>query len=210
MSHHATAASPSATWRRLRTGNERFYAALHSRPEVATERQAPLAAVFRCADSHLASEAVFGQSRGSLVDISAWGHVVDTGVLAGLEYAVGTLKTPLIAVLGHPDCAAMHTALSAWKNVTFPEGAVRSVVEQAISSLTRLNATVGAADELSAAHVVQTGVTLLHKSPVIAKAVDSGQAAIVCLVSDRNDGRLRACATFGDVAESESPLLECV
>jgi len=131
-------------------------------------------------------------------------------VLATLEYAVGTLKTPLIVVLGHPDCAAMHTALKAWNDVAFPEGAARTVVEQAVSSLTRLNASVGNADELSAAHVVQTGVTLLHKSPTIAKAVDSGQSAIVCLVSDRNDGRLRACATFGTVSESESPLFECV
>ncbi|WP_407685730.1 carbonic anhydrase [Mycobacterium sp. HUMS_1102779] len=210
MSNRSTASSPSAAWRRLQAGNKRFDAASHSAPEDVTERQAPLAAVFRCADSHLPNEAVFGQSRGALVDISTWGHVIDTGVLAGVEYAVGTLRTPLIAVLGHPDCAAMHTALDAWKKVTFPDGAARAVVEQAISSLTRLNATVGAADELSAAHVVQTGATLLHKSPVLAKAVDSGQAAIVCLVSDRNDGRLRACATFGDVSERESPLLECV
>ncbi|MGF2946176.1 carbonic anhydrase, partial [Mycobacterium sp. Lab-001] len=152
----------------------------------------------------------FGQSSGALVDISNWGHVVDTGVLAGLEYAVDTLRTPVIAVLGHSDCAAMRTALDAWTNVSFPDGAVRAVVEQGISSLTRLNATIGTADELSAAHVVQTGVTLLHKSPVIAKAVDGGRAAIVCLVVDRHDGRLRACATFGDVAESDSPLLECV
>lgn len=210
MSNHSAASNPSATWRRLRAGNERCCAALRSRADVATERQSPVAAVFRCADSPLASEAVFGQSRGALLDISNWGHVVDTGVLAGLEYAVGTLRTPVIAVLGHPDCAAMHTALDAWKNVSFPDGALRAVVEQGISSLTRLNATVGTADELSVAHVVQTGVTLLHKSPVVAKAVDGGLAAIVCLVSDRNDGRLRACATFGDVSETESPLLECV
>ncbi|MFY2861898.1 carbonic anhydrase [Mycobacterium sp. THU-M104] len=210
MSQHCTVANPAATWRRLRNGNERGCAALRSKPDVAAERQKPLAAVFRCADSSLASETVFGQSRGALLDISNWGHVVDMGVLAGLEYAVDTLRTPVIAVLGHSDCAAMRTALDAWKNVSFPDGAVRAVVEQGISSLTRLNATIGTADELSAAHVVQTGVTLLHKSPVIAKAVDGGRAAIVCLVVDRHDGRLRACATFGDVAESDSPLLECV
>ncbi|TVS89493.1 carbonic anhydrase [Mycobacterium helveticum] len=210
MSNPPAASNPSAAWQRLRAGNERCCAALTSRADVATERQTPRAAVFRCADSPMASEAVFGQSRGSLVEISNWGHVVDTGVLAGLEYAVGTLRTPVIAVLGHPDCAAMHTALNAWKSVSFPDGAVRAVVEHGISSLTRLNTTIGTADELSAAHVAQTGVTLLHKSPLIAKAVDGGQTAIVCLVSDRNDGRLRVCATFGDVSETASPLFECV
>jgi carbonic anhydrase len=201
--------NPSAAWQCLQAGNRRFSATLRSRQRVTTTHRSPVA-VFRCADSDMASEVLFDRRRGSLIDISTWGHVVDTGVLATLEYAVGTLKTPLIVVLGHPDCAAMHTALKAWNDVAFPEGAARTVVEQAVSSLTRLNASVGNADELSAAHVVQTGVTLLHKSPTIAKAVDSGQSAIVCLVSDRNDGRLRACATFGTVSESESPLFECV
>ena len=127
-----------------------------------------------------------------------------------VEYAVDTLTTPLIVVPGHPGCAAMHTALKAWHNVAFPEGAARAVVEQTVSSLTRLDASIVEAEDLSAAHVVQTGVTLLHKSPMIAKAVDSGHTAIVCLVGDRTDGRLRVCATLGAVSETESPLLERV
>ena len=86
-----------------------------------------------------------------------------------VEYAVDTLTTPLIVVPGHPGCAAMHTALKAWHNVASPEGAARAVVEQTVSSLTRLDASIVEAEDLSAAHVVQTGVTLLHKSPMIAK-----------------------------------------
>ena len=202
--------NPSAAWQRLQAGYRRFSATLRSRHRLALTDRSPVAVVFRCADSDMASEVLFDQRRGSLIDVSTWGHVVDTGVLATLEYAVGTLRTPLIVVLGHTDCAAMHTALKAWNNVAFPEGAVRAVVEQAISSLTRLDASIVDAEELSAAHVVQAGVTLLHKSPVIAKAVDSGQTAIVCLVGDRTDGRLRVCATLGAVSESESPLLEHV
>lgn len=202
--------NPSAVWQHLQAGNRRFSATSRSRQRVGAADHSPGAVVFRCADSDMASEVLLDQRRGSLIDVSTWGHVVDTGVLATLEYAVGTLKTPLIVVLGHPDCAAMHTALQAWNSATFPEGAVRAVVEQAISSLTRLDASIGDADELSAAHVVQTGVTLLHKSPVVAKAVDSGQTAIVCLVGDRTEGRLRICATLGAVSASESRLLERV
>lgn len=202
--------NPSAAWQHLQAGYRRFSATLRSRQGFPTTDRSPVAVVFRCADSDMASEVLLDQRRGSLIDVSTWGHVVDTGVLASLEYAVGTLKTPLIVVLGHPDCAAMHTALQAWNNAAFPEGADRAVVEQAISSLTRLDTSIVDAEELSAVHVVQAGVTLLHKSPVIAKAVDSGQTAIVCLVGDRTDGRLRVCATLGAVSESESPLLEHV
>ncbi|ORB45669.1 carbonic anhydrase [Mycobacterium persicum] len=202
--------NPSIAWQRLQAGNQRFYTTLRSKQKAGANDHSPIAVVFRCADADTASEVVLGQSWGSLIDISTWGHVIDTGVLATVEYAVGTLKTPLIVILGHEHCAAMETALAAWNNVTIPEGAARAVVEQAISSLARQDANISSADELSAAHVVHTGVSLLHKSAVIAKAVDSGQAAIVCLVSNAQDGGLRACATFGDIDESDSALLECV
>ncbi len=103
----------------------------------------------------------------------------------------------------------MQTALEAWNNVTIPAGATRAVVEQAISSLTRHDAACGNADELAAVHVAQTGISLLHKSAVIANAIDSGQSAVVCLITDAN-GRIRTCATIGNVPESGAPLLECV
>ncbi|KZS69654.1 carbonic anhydrase [Mycobacterium pseudokansasii] len=202
--------NPSIAWQRLQAGNQRFYAPLRSRQKATAKDHSPVAVVFRCADADTPSEVVLGQSWGSLIDISTWGHVIDTGVLATVEYAVGTLKTPLIVVLGHEDCAAMETALAAWNNVSIPEGAARVVVEQAISSLARQDADISSADELSAAHAVHTGVSLLHKSAVIAKAVDTGQTAIVCLVSNAEDGRLRTCATFGHVDDSDSALLECV
>ncbi|MEI7716614.1 MAG: carbonic anhydrase [Mycobacterium sp.] len=201
--------NPSTAWQRLRAGNQRV-AALRSRRPGMTADRSPVAVVFRCADADTPSEAVLGQSVGSLIDVSTWGHVIDTGVLASLEYAVGSLKTPLIVVLGHEHCAAMHTAMTAWTTATFPQGAARAVVEQAISSLTRLGGGVADADELSAAHVANTGAALLHKSPLIAGAVDSGQTAIVCLMSGADHGPASTCATFGAVSAGDSPLLECV
>lgn len=111
--------NPSITWQRLQAGNQRFYATLRSKQKAGAKDHSPIAVVFRCADADTASEVVLGQSWGSLIDISTWGHVIDTGVLATVEYAVGTLKTPLIVVLGHEHCAAMETALRAWENVSF-------------------------------------------------------------------------------------------
>ncbi|WP_211696754.1 carbonic anhydrase [Mycobacterium spongiae] len=201
--------NPSIAWQRLQAGNQHFHATSRSRQKAATRDQSPLAVVFRCADDRTASEAVFGQSWGSLMDISNWGHVIDTGVLATVEYAVDKLKTPLIVILGHENSSAMEASLEAWNNVNIPEGATRAVIEHAMFSLARQDASISNADELAAAHTVHTGVSLLQKSAALAKAVDSGQSAIVCLVRDA-DGGLRVCATFGDVAENEAPLLECV
>ncbi len=201
--------NPSTAWSRLRAGNRRFCATKPSGSPSA-DVHAPFAAVFRCADACTPSEALLGQDRGSLIDVSTWGHVIDSGALATMEYAVGTLKTPLIVVVGHKNCAAMDMALTAWKNVSFPDGAARMVVEQAISSLTRVGGSIDTADELAAAHAVSTGASLLHKSPIIAGAVDTGQSAIVCLMSGDGAAPIRACATFGDVSVSDATLLECV
>jgi len=203
-------ANPSSAWQSLKAGNRRFAATLRSGQQVAELDESPVAVVFRCADAGMPSAELLDQRHRSLMVVSTWGHVVDIGVLASVEYAVATLKTPLVVVLGHSNCAAMQTALTAWNTVTFPDGTVRAVVEHAVASLARQDASIGNVDELAAAHVAHTGVSLLHKSPVIARAVDSGQSAIVCLVNDDNDGRLRVCATFGDVSPTEPALLECV
>lgn len=201
--------NPTSAWQSLQAGNQHFYNTLRKQQSVANG-QPPAAVVFRSADSDVPSQVVFGQSWGSIIDISNWGHVIDTGVLATLEYAVGTLKTPLVVILGHSDSSAMQTALDAWNNANFPDGATRAVVEQAVSSLARKDAGINTADDLTAAHVAHVGVSLLHKSPLVAKAVDSGRCAIVAALLDRADGRVQVCGTIGQVSDNETPLLRVV
>lgn len=199
---------PMSAWQRLRAGNDSFPSPVHHRRQD-LHPGAPVAAVFRCADTHLASETVFGQSRGSMLDVSTWGHVVDTGVLGTLEHAVGSLEVPLIVVLGHHDCTAMHAALRAWRDAELPSGAGRLAVEQVLSSIVRLDSTAASADEVAAAHVVSVGMSLLERSPVIACRVDAGRCGIVCATTD-NNSRLRVYATVGALGEASESLLECV
>lgn len=200
---------PISAWQSLRSGNESFFVPVRSRRrQLPAER--PAAAVFRCADAPFASEVVFGQSWGSLLDISTWGHVIDAGVLATMEYAVDTLEVPLIVVLGHDDCAAMRAAIRAWDDAVMPEGATRTVVEQAMSSIVRRGCAAGPVDALMSSHIVETGLSLLERSPLIARRVDAGTCGIVCAATDPGTGRLRAQATIGAVGETEEPLLECV
>ena len=199
---------PMNAWQRLRTGNELFYLPVRG-PQETLHQGAPVAAVFRCADTDFASEMVFGQSWGSLVDVSTWGHVVDTGVLATLEYAVDVLEVPLIVVLGHHDCPAMRAALRAWQTAELPEGASRAVIEQALSSIVRRGSVAGTADEIGSSHVVSVGMSLLERSPALAERVDAGLCGIVCATTD-DDGRVRPYATVGALGEAGDSLLECV
>ncbi|MCB0941299.1 MAG: carbonic anhydrase [Mycobacterium sp.] len=199
---------PMSAWQRLRAGNELFFVPTHGRQQT-LHQGAPVAAVFRCADTDVASEVVFGQSWGSLIDVSTWGHVVDTGVLGTLEHAVDSLDVPLIVVLGHHNCGAMRAAMRAWQNAELPDGASRLAVEQALSSIVRLGSAADSADEVSSAHVVSVGMSLLERSPVIAQRVDASRCGIVCATTD-HDGRVQAYATVGALGETGDALLECV
>lgn len=200
---------PLITWQRLRAGNERFFVPVRGhRGGLVDER--PVAAVFRCADAGVASELVLGQSWGSLIEVSTWGHMVDSAVIASLEYAVETLEVPLIVVLGHPDCGAMRTAMRAWNEADMPTGSARMMVEQAMGSIVRRAVSADSVETVACAHIVETGLGLLERSPVIARRVDAGKCGIVCATTNPGDGRLRAYATVGAVGEVSDTLMECV
>jgi carbonic anhydrase len=198
---------PLYAWQRLRAGNHRGRQTTRTASDVLADR--PIAAVFRCADSALASEAVFGQDPGAVIDVSTWGHVTGSGVIGTLEYAVENLEVPLIVVLGHPGCPAMGAAMRAWTEAALPAGASRTAVEQAIASMVRRGVQADSVDTLTATHVADVGLALLERSPIIARRVDAGACGIVCITTGA-DGRLRTHAAAGPVGETSETLLECV
>ncbi|CAN3127069.1 carbonic anhydrase [Mycobacterium sp. smrl_JER01] len=199
---------PTTAWQRLRHGNETNPNPLGNTGELVPGAVA--AAVFRCADSAVPSDAVFGLDGGSLLDVSTFGHVIDTGVLATLEFAVQTLRVPLIVVLGHHDCTAMRTAQRAWELAELPDGATRCVVEQVLWSIARRHVPAGSVDAVAAAHVIETGLGIVQRSPVIAQQVDARTCAVVCASVGIRDGRLRTHATIGPAGERHEELAECV
>lgn len=193
--------TPLLAWQALRAGNQT--------PET-QPRDRPVAAVFRCSDALISNEEIFGQSSGSLIDVSTWGHAVDSSVLASIEYAVETLEVPLIVAIGHDDCPAMRAALRAWESAELPSGAMRSAVEHALLSVVRRGTPANSVQSVAAAHIVETGVALMQRSPAISRRVDSRECGIVCATYGSADRRVRVHATFGAVADSTDTLVELV
>ena len=66
------------------------------------------------------------------------------------------------------------------------------------------------ADAVAEAHIVETGLALLERSPVIARRVNAQKCGIVCAITNSVDGRVRVLATVGAVGEADGSLLECV
>ncbi|OAN37811.1 carbonic anhydrase [Mycolicibacterium iranicum] len=192
---------PLAAWQQLRD---------RRRPSHGQSSDQPVAAVFRCADTPFNIDEVFGQETAALFDISTWGHVVDSSVLGSLEYAVEELNVPLIVVLGHDNCPVMQAALRAWEHAELPGGSMRRVIEHALLSVVRRGTVADSVQSVAAAHIVETGVALLQRSPTLSNRVDERTCGIVCATVSSTDGEVQVHATIGAVNESESKVFELV
>ncbi|WP_319429692.1 carbonic anhydrase [Mycobacterium sp. RTGN5] len=201
--------SPVTAWKALKEGNERFVAGQPEHPSQGIEdrarlagEQRPTAVVFGCADSRVAAEIIFDQGLGDMFVVRTAGHVLDSAVLGSLEYAVGVLNVPLIAVLGHDSCGAVKATLAALDDGVVPGGYIRDLVERVTPSillgrrdgLTRV-------DEFEARHVIETGTQLLGRSVLIAERVAAGTLAIVGLTYHLADGKVVLREHIGDIGE---------
>ncbi|MCH9669091.1 MAG: hypothetical protein K0U76_13890 [Actinomycetia bacterium] len=197
---------PTLAWQRLQEGNDR-QVAFH---RLAARTCPPHAAVFRCAEADAASDVLLGHGAGSLIDVSTWGHVIDVGVLATMEHAVDGLGVPLIVILGHEDCSAIQAAIRAWNDISIPDGATRVAIEQAMSSIVRRRRATEMFDDVCSSHILEVGLALMQRSPVIARRIDSGECGIVCATTDPSDGRIRVHGTMGAIDATSDALLERV
>ena len=202
--------NPISAWKALKEGNERFVAGQPEHPSQGiedrarlTEAQKPTAVLFGCGDSRVAAELIFDQGLGDMFVVRTAGHVIDSAVLGSIEYAVGVLNVPLIAVLGHDSCGAVKATLTALYEGDIPGGYIRDIVERVMPSillgrrdgLTRV-------DEFEARHVAETGAQLLARSTLIAERVESGDLAIVGLTYHLADGRVALRHHLGDIGEA--------
>jgi len=79
-------------------------------------KQKPFAIILACADSRVAPELLFDQSRGDLFVVRVAGNFVNVDGLASIEYGVKFLGSSLIMVLGHSACGAVDAAIQTLKD----------------------------------------------------------------------------------------------
>jgi carbonic anhydrase len=114
--------------RRFVSGQTLFGHQVRRAVAVATE-PAPYAVVVGCMDSRVPVEAVFDQDFGTIFVVRTGGHVLDDAAVGSIEIAVGAVGVPLVFVLGHRRCAAVATAVGAWRSGRRPYGSVGHVVD---------------------------------------------------------------------------------
>ncbi|QJA00748.1 carbonic anhydrase [Leifsonia sp. PS1209] len=198
---------PSRVWDAMLRGNERFVSGDPEHPRQDVERretiasgQAPLAAIFGCADSRLAAEIIFDLGLGDAFVVRNAGQVISDSVLGSLEYAVGVLEVPLILVLGHDECGAVRAAIDSQAEDATPLpphiAHLISPIVPAVHTVAGVPAdqpvdpaTVDAL-EVGREHLRHTVAELLESSEMISAAVADGSLAIVGANYRLQEGRV--------------------
>jgi carbonic anhydrase len=102
----------------LKSGNERFASGLrcvhalsgiYRMEDLATNGQKPFAIILSCSDSRAPAETLFDQGLGDLFVVRVAGNVVNSEILASIEFATSTFGSPICVVMGHTKCGAVST-----------------------------------------------------------------------------------------------------
>lgn len=181
-----------AVWAELAAGNERFAAGNAAHPHADPARlaevaagQHPHAAILSCADSRVPPEVVFDQGVGDLFVVRTAGMVADDVAIGSLQYAVDVVGIPLLVVLGHRSCGAVHAARAVAAgdlDVSGPLAAVAAgVVPEALA------AAAEDADEAQAMGVAER----VRAAAPIAAAVEDGRIQVVTAMYSLATGEVR-------------------
>ncbi len=191
----------------MREGNERFVAGQSSHPNQDSSRrsslvenQHPFAVIFGCSDSRLAAEIIFDVGLGDVFVVRTAGQVIDDAVLGSLEYSVGVLGVPLIAILGHDSCGAVSATKAAVDTGEMPPGFIRDLVERITPSvLTSIRQDKHEVNDMVVEHVKQTAQRLADSSRVISDAIESGRTAVIGLSYSLAEGRANVVSGIGEL-----------
>ena len=132
MIKHITT-TPAKALEKLKAGNARYIDAKVNSEDISQTRrtdalvngQKPYAIIITCSDSRVTPENIFMTGIGELFVIRIAGNVIDEHQLGSIEYAASHLGAPLIVVMGHTHCGAVHAAIN-----HDPEGYIKFITDK--------------------------------------------------------------------------------
>ncbi|MCS4536097.1 carbonic anhydrase [Corynebacterium sp. HS2168-gen11] len=197
---------PASVWKGLLEGNRRFAAGTPEHPNQSITRrkelqggQNPRAAILTCGDSRVPVELLFDVGLGDIFTVRTAGQVVDSAVLASLEYAVAVLGVEVLIVLGHESCGAVKaTSEVVLQGRDVLTGHQRTIIEQIAPSILEAQSKGGhTAEHFERAHAQAILEKVMQLSLVVHQHVDAGEVAVVAARYRLKDGRVETISTEG-------------
>lgn len=190
-------AEQSLRW--LTNGNSRFTSAKYRADgKSAKDRkrllagQHPHAIVLSCADSRVPPELIFDQALGEIFTIRVAGEVLDSSVIASIEYAVEHLGSRLLVVMGHTKCGAVSTAMKVKEGQSGGSESLDQLlagIRPHVRSIASVNADPNLEKE-SFANADGIAGDLLKRSEIVRKKVEAGELLIKPALYDMDSGKV--------------------
>lgn len=193
-----SAVSAAEALDRLKAGNKRYAAGktihgnLTARRDEVAPAQMPFAMVLSCADSRVPPELIFDQSLGDVFVVRVAGNYAETGGIGSFEYAFSHFKSPLLLVLGHSACGAVHATVDAMKT---PGGDAPGDIAAIVNAI--MPAAKAAAGKTSGGDIYAEAIAqnardnaekLAAQGPVLSGGVSAGSLRVVSAVYDLKSG----------------------
>ncbi|MGX4762578.1 carbonic anhydrase [Corynebacterium minutissimum] len=180
---------PQEVWEALQEGNRRLVSgnliAVNQDAKLRaglTQGQDPRVIVLACSDSRAPIEHVFNIGFGDAFVIRTAGHILDSAVMASLDYALENLNANLLVVMGHQSCGAVSAASDFLDGGELPTGLQRPIIEQvAVASMVaRRDGREDRAD-FERENTAQTVSQIISDVPAARALLDAGTLGIVGL-----------------------------
>ena len=191
------ATTPDRALELLMEGNARYVRGNIRPRDFAADRaalaqgQAPLAVILGCADSRVAPELAFDQSRGQLFVLRVAGNTLNVDNLASMEYALKMLGTPLVMVLGHSACGAVAAAIKVVEDGAVLPGHLPDLIEPIRPAVEAARSQPG--DVLTNAieeNVRLTVAKVVSAGPIVAPLVADAKVKVVGGSYDLSTGKV--------------------
>ena len=146
--------------------------------------QWPFAVILSCIDSRTSTELIFDQGLGDVFSIRIAGNVVNTDIIASLEFACKIAGSKLIVVLGHTNCGAIKGACDHVEmgNLTELLSKIQPAIYQEKATLKPAQRNSGNSEfvenvaNLNVKHSVKS---IINRSYILEHMVEKGEIAIV-------------------------------
>ncbi len=177
----------------VKNGNKRFMEGRSIHPRADKDRrlelvniQRPLAVILSCSDSRLPPELIFDAGLGDLFVLRVGGNIINSEIIASIEFAVKVLMVKLVIVMGHENCG---TVIARQKNSTY--GHIKKITKF-------INPAYKKAKKLGGDLLITTTkekdklvVNKLKKSkPILYPAVKKGELKIIPAFYELSEGKV--------------------
>lgn len=180
---------PQEVWEALQAGNRRLVSgnliAVNQDAKLRaglTQGQDPRVIVLACSDSRAPIEHVFNIGFGDAFVIRTAGHILDSAVMASLDYALENLNANLLVVMGHQSCGAVDAAAEFLAGGELPTGLQRPIIEQvAVASMVAKRDGREDRADFERENTAQTVSQIISDVPAARALLDAGTLGIVGL-----------------------------